>query len=166
MDETLAEAYTTLGWTTSAYEWNWQRAEQYFRRALELKPSYAMGHMTYAFFLAWEGRFEESIAEDLRARELDPLSPRIMSHLGLMYHLARDYDHAIELYEETLTRYPNFSRARWDLARAYYDKGQYKRAIEEFQEAMKVPDRAQLEALRASRSSAEPLPRRGEGLRL
>ena len=43
LDETLAEAYTTLGWTTSAYEWNWQRAEQYFRRALELKDQLRHG---------------------------------------------------------------------------------------------------------------------------
>jgi eukaryotic-like serine/threonine-protein kinase len=139
LDETLAEPYTTLGWTTAAYEWNWSRAEQYFRRAVELKPSYAVGHMTYAHFLAWEGRFEEAIAADLRARELDPLSPRIMSHLGLMYYLARHYDRAIELYEETLTRYPNFARVRWDLGRAYYEKGQYQRAITEFEEAIRAP---------------------------
>ena len=94
--------------------------------------------MWYAFFLAWVGRFDEAIAADLRARELDPLSPRIMGHLGLMYHLARQYDRAIQLYQETVARYPNFARTHWDLGRAYFDQGQYPRAIAEFEEALRL----------------------------
>jgi eukaryotic-like serine/threonine-protein kinase len=139
LDRTLAEPHTALGWTTAVYEWDWSQAEQHFRKALELRPSYAVGHLLYAWFLAWEGRFDQAISEDLRARELDPLSPRIMAHLGAVYNVARQYDRAIEIYRETLTRYPNFSRARWDLGRAYYHKGEYERAIAEFEEAMKVP---------------------------
>jgi serine/threonine protein kinase/Tfp pilus assembly protein PilF len=169
LDETLAEPYTALGWTTAAYEWNWSRAEQYFRRALELKPSYAVGHMTYAHFLAWEARFEEAIGEDLRARELDPLSPRIESHLGLMYYLARQYDRAIELYEETLTRYPNFVRARWDLGRAYFEKGQYQRAIAEFEQAIKVPGQSSTGSATSIAELARALARagrRGEALKI
>ena len=74
----------------------------------------------------------------MKARELDPLSPRVMSHLGAVYHVARQYDRAIDLYQQTLARFPTFVRARWDLGRAYFDKGQYQRAIAEFEEALRL----------------------------
>jgi eukaryotic-like serine/threonine-protein kinase len=139
LDGTLAEPHTALGWATAVYDWDWSGAEQHFRRALELRPSYAVGHMFYAWFLAWEGRFEQAISEDLVARELDPLSARIMAHLGAVYEVAGQYDRAIEIYTETLARYPTFARARWDLGRAYFDKRQYQEALAEFERAKALP---------------------------
>jgi tetratricopeptide (TPR) repeat protein len=44
-----------------------------FRRAIELNPSYAYAHDQFALGLAFQGRFDESIAEIWRAAELDPL---------------------------------------------------------------------------------------------
>jgi serine/threonine-protein kinase len=147
LDSTVAAAHSALGWITAAYEWDWAGAERHHRRALDLDPNYSMGHMRYAWFLAWEGRLDEAIAEDLRARELDPLSARVIAHLGLMYHLAGHYNRAIELYQETISRYPRFVRVRFDLGRAYYDQGLYQEAVTVFEEALRMRGRSKSSAM-------------------
>src|SRR6266567_2201346 len=44
LDETLAEAHTSLGRVLAAYDWDWANAEKEFKRALELNPRYAIAH--------------------------------------------------------------------------------------------------------------------------
>jgi Tfp pilus assembly protein PilF len=44
------------------YDWDWTAADQAFRRAIELRPSYVVGHSWYGLYLAEMGRFEEAIA--------------------------------------------------------------------------------------------------------
>ena len=36
IDDTLAEAYVSLAYTTAVYEWNWEGAEKGFKQALEI----------------------------------------------------------------------------------------------------------------------------------
>jgi hypothetical protein len=53
------------------HEWQWPRAEEHCLRALELAPTAAEVHHEYAMP---QGRFEEALARNRRARELDPFS--------------------------------------------------------------------------------------------
>jgi hypothetical protein len=48
-------------------------------------------HYDYAQYLAAQGRFEESIAEDRRAQELDPVSPRTVGIIGYYYLAAEEW---------------------------------------------------------------------------
>ncbi|MGD8816785.1 MAG: protein kinase [Acidobacteriota bacterium] len=77
LDDSSAEAHTSLAVFKLFYEYDWAGAEVEFRRAFELNPSYAYAHDQFALGLAFQGRFEESIAESQRAAELDPLNPQI-----------------------------------------------------------------------------------------
>jgi hypothetical protein len=56
LDDGLAEAHGTLAWLRHFYDWDWPGAEKEYRRALELNPGYATGHMRYAVYLADVGR--------------------------------------------------------------------------------------------------------------
>src|SRR5207237_3582247 len=60
IDETLAEAHTSLAFLRLIYEWDWSGAEREFKRALELKENYATAHQWYALYLTARGRFEEA----------------------------------------------------------------------------------------------------------
>src|ERR1700688_591723 len=40
LDDTLAEARTSRGMVYFYYEWNWEKAEQEFQRAIALNPYY------------------------------------------------------------------------------------------------------------------------------
>ncbi|MGH9966477.1 MAG: protein kinase domain-containing protein [Pyrinomonadaceae bacterium] len=82
IDETLAEAHTMLAMILLQYDWDWLAAEREFRRAIEIDPNYALGRSFLAWHLAAMGRFDESIEEDKRALDLDPLSPAVNADLG------------------------------------------------------------------------------------
>ena len=91
LDETLAEAHTSLGWVTFIYDWDWAGAEREFRRAIELNPRYATARQWYSWFLVAMGRFEEALAEGRAAVELDPASVSIRRSLGWLQYYARQH---------------------------------------------------------------------------
>jgi serine/threonine protein kinase/tetratricopeptide (TPR) repeat protein len=77
LDDTSAEAHTSLAVFKLFYEYDWEGCEREFRRAFTLNPNYAFAHDQFGLALAFQGRFDEAIAEGKRAAELDPLSPQI-----------------------------------------------------------------------------------------
>src|SRR5260370_20002408 len=73
IDDSLAEAHTSLGLVKEHFEWDWAGAEKEFKRAIELNPNLATAHHLYGDYLTNMGRFDEGIAETKKARELQPL---------------------------------------------------------------------------------------------
>jgi TolB-like protein/DNA-binding winged helix-turn-helix (wHTH) protein/Tfp pilus assembly protein PilF len=142
IDGTIAEAHVSLavGYYKNLFEW--EAAEASFRRALELNPSYSIGHHWYGVFLMATGRHEEAIAEMKRAIELDPLSLIFNTDLGSALYFARQYDLAIEQLQKTVEMDRYFFRAHWNLGLAYEAKGMYKEAIAELQQATELSGRA------------------------
>lgn len=94
LDESLAEAHTSLAWSMFIYDWDWEGAAQEFRRAIELDPRYATAHQWHAFSLASRGRLDEALLEGHVAQELDPGSVSIRRTLGWLYYYARRYPQA------------------------------------------------------------------------
>src|SRR5262249_2952541 len=94
LDPSLAEAHTSLAYPKLYYDWDWPGAEREFQRALELNPNYATAHHWYHEYLTAMGRFEEGLAEILRAQELDPLSLIINTDVGWGLYFTRQYDQA------------------------------------------------------------------------
>jgi len=74
IDDSLAEAHTSLGVVFDDFEWKFNEAEQQYRRAIELNPRYALAHQRLGQLLAEKGRFDEAKAESRLALELDQLS--------------------------------------------------------------------------------------------
>ena len=75
LDSNLSETRTALA-VTLAGDRDFARAEQEFKRALELNPSDARAHYWYSVLLVALGRGEEALREANRAQELDPFAPR------------------------------------------------------------------------------------------
>lgn len=133
LDELLAEAHTSLAYIKTIYDWDWGGAEKEFKRGIELKSSDEWSHEAYGWYLAAMGRFDESIAQMKRAREVDPLSLPAIAHLGVPLFYARRYDDAIERFQEALEMDPDCGYIRFRLALAYAQKGMYEEAIAELQ---------------------------------
>ena len=95
LDPELAEARATLG---SVYfdEYDPRRAEEEFKRAIELKPSYTITHLWYSMLLVTELRWDEAMNEAEKAVELDPLTGSTVRILGICYHMKRDFRKATE----------------------------------------------------------------------
>jgi len=135
LDNSLAEAQTSLATVQFNYDWNWPAAAGGFQRAIELNPSYATAYQRYSLYLMAMGRTGESLAQMNRARELDPLSISMSFSLGWRLYMARQYDQAISQLRNTLEMDPNFALPRMVLGQAYEQKGLYPQAIAELQKA-------------------------------
>ena len=135
LDDTIAEAHTSLAMVRFSYDWNWPEAEREFRRAIELNPSYATGHKTYAVFLGSMRRMDESVAQARLAVAADPVSLAVNDVLGEMLTYAGRYDEAIEQLLKTLELDPNFAMARESLGYAYDLKGMKAEAAEQLSRA-------------------------------
>jgi eukaryotic-like serine/threonine-protein kinase len=135
LDDTLAEAHTSLGYIRLNYDWDWLGAEREFKRAIELDPNYANAHHWYSHYLTAMSRPEESLAESKRALGLDQLDLVMNVHLGWHYFNARQYDLAIEQFRKTLEIDPNYGLTHWYLGQAYALKGMYAEAQTELRKA-------------------------------
>ncbi len=132
IDDSLAEAHNVLAYIKFIFEWDWEGADRTFKHAIALNPNYATAHQWYAEYLTAMGRFEEALTEFNRAQDIDPLSLIVNAIKGWSFKYAREYDRAIEQYQKTLEMDPNFRPAHAYLGSAYFDKGMYEEALEEY----------------------------------
>jgi TolB-like protein/Tfp pilus assembly protein PilF len=132
IDDTLAEAQTSLAFLRFRFDWAWSDAEREFTHAITLNPRYARAHHWYALFLAAMGRHNEAVVEINHALELDPLAVTINTAAGRISHFARRYDDAIEQFKKTLDLDPQFIPAHFDLGAAYEQKSMFQEALMEF----------------------------------
>lgn len=76
LDENLPEAHKARAVIAFDGDWDIEKAQQHFERALELRPGYASAHNLYSQTLTIPlSRADEARQHLDRARELDPLSP-------------------------------------------------------------------------------------------
>lgn len=146
LDDTLAEAHTSLAFIYWHYDWNWPAAEREFQHALLLNPSYPTAHHWHAFFLVSQGQLEQAVQEIRRAQESDPLSSIINTDVGEILFYDRQYDQAIAQERQTLEMSPDFILAWRLMAVAYLQKHDYEKALATMHRAMQIPgDRLLLE---------------------
>ncbi|MBL7136261.1 MAG: tetratricopeptide repeat protein, partial [Candidatus Marinimicrobia bacterium] len=137
IDDTLAQAHTSLGCVKSIYDWDWEEAEREFKQAIKLNPKYETAYHWYSInYLIPNSRFEEAIVNIKRAQDLDPLSLIINTTVGLVFYYARHYEQAIEQYKKTLEMDPNFGVAYFFLGWAYEQKAMFEEAISALQKAV------------------------------
>jgi len=139
LDNSLAEAHTSLAHVLVNYDWNWSEAEKEFKRSIELNSDYATAHQWYAIhYLTATGQLEEALREMKKALELEPTSLVMNSFLGAtLYYMGR-YDEAIDQCRKTLEMDPNFAVAHWHLGLAYEQKQMFDAAIAEFQKSVSL----------------------------
>jgi TolB-like protein/DNA-binding winged helix-turn-helix (wHTH) protein/Tfp pilus assembly protein PilF len=144
LDPTLAEAETSLATLKFNYDWDWSGAEEDFRRAIQLNPSYATAYQRYSLYLMTMGRIQDSFEQINNARELDPLSISINFSLGWRLYMARQYDRAIEQLNNTLEMDPSYELPYLALGQAYEQNGDFTHAITVLHKAVDVSHGAPL----------------------
>ena len=138
IDDSLAEAHTSLAFVNMHYEWDWAGSQKEFNRALELNPNYATAHQWYAVWLMAQGKTAASLEEERLAQRADPLSIIIKTDTAqLLIYAGRD-DEATEQAQRALEIDPAFPLAHLYLANAYIEKENYPAAITEFQKVLAI----------------------------
>jgi TolB-like protein/Tfp pilus assembly protein PilF len=135
LDPHLAEAWTAAGAIADS-QFQLERAETMYRRAIALNGNYATAHQWLSITLSDLGRRQEAVVEAERAVALDPLSAVINSRLGVARgEVGRFQDalvalnHAIEIDPAMVAAYINLGElhasgfGRLDTAVAWYEKG-------------------------------------------
>ena len=131
LDDSLAEAHTSLGLIKAYFDWDWRGAEVDLVRAIELNPGSGWARDWYGWFLATLGRFDESISQLERARALDPLSPGMSGDLGLAHMLKGDYDSATVHLDRALALAPDHWAPKLIKTWMYQRKGDFAAAVRE-----------------------------------
>jgi len=136
LNPTLAEAYEATGHIEFLAGFNWQKAEDDYKRAIQLNPGFATAHQRYALILATLGKHAEAVEEIKKAQELDPLSKIINTDAGLIHLLMDNPNKAIDKCKEVLETDPAFSVALFIQGLAYEQIEQTEFAISNFQKAV------------------------------
>ena len=136
IDDTLAEAHTSLAHVRHWYDWDWPEARKQYETAIELNPNYATAHQWYAEYFSTLGKHEEGMEEAERSRELDPLSPIVGTQLAGVCYVARKYDLAVEEFTRVLEMDRDFVYAHFLLSWVYVQLSRYDEAIAEVQKAI------------------------------
>lgn len=134
-DDNLAEAHTSLASIKAVADWDWQGAENEYRRAIELNPNYPTAHHWYGAQLFLQGRFDQALQEMRKAQQLDPLSLAINKDFAVALLYARDYDKALEQCRKTLEIEPHFGAMFTYIAQIYQLQGKYAEATAELEKA-------------------------------
>jgi TolB-like protein/DNA-binding winged helix-turn-helix (wHTH) protein/Tfp pilus assembly protein PilF len=133
LNDSLADAHTSLAFVEMQYEWDWQGSEKEFKRALELNPNYATAHQWYAVWLMSQGKQDAALEEERLAQEADPLSTIIKTDTAQLLVYAGRYDEAVQQAQRALEIDPGFLLGHNYLAVAYTAKRNYQAAISEYQ---------------------------------
>ena len=109
LDDTLSEAYSASAFVSCAYEWNWDRAEMEFQKALAHSPADIQPVVWRALFLlSWvHGRHDEAVALSRRAIAFDPLSGFAHWMAAYCFAMAGRMDEAFDAVRESIAREPN-----------------------------------------------------------
>ena len=141
IDDTSAEAHTSLGQILLFYDFDFAGSTREFKRAITLNPNYATAHHWYGSGPpTCLGEFDRGIAELKRAQQLDPLSLIINADLGGAFVAARRYDEAITQLRKTIEMDPRFYFAHWNLGEALELKGQLPEAVAEYKKAAELDE--------------------------
>jgi len=136
LDGGLADAHSLLGFLKFAVDFDWIGAEREFTWAMDLNPSSAIAYGMYALALSAQERYDEAIAMQQRAKELDPLAPVISSDLASTLLRAGRHDEAAQEAQRLLAVEPRFPMGHSTLGWAYLKLGSRDEGFAELEKAV------------------------------
>lgn len=139
LDPNLAEARLSMG--TALYSVLGPYAsEKELDRAVELNPKQSLIYDQYGWTFSAMGRFDDAIAAEKKALELDPLNIFFNTNLAFFHYWARRYEEATTQIRKTLELDPNNAFAHAILGWCLIGKGNKAEAMAEFQKAASLDD--------------------------
>ena len=102
IDELSGEAWAALAEAQLYYDWDWQKAEKTFQRAIQLSPSLDHAYAHYAYLLMLLGRNEEAVAMSEKALDLSPVDPLWAGFTAWLYMLEGRWEEAEQVSQECL----------------------------------------------------------------
>ena len=146
LENNSGDVHAAAGMNQVFWKYNWEQAEIHFRAALRLSPSSSSVHHLYAlWWLRPQGRFEEAVAENKLALELDPLSPFLRVVQGYLLYLAGKENAAVSVCEAALNFDDRNFLAHRILGHILQKQGKAQEANEAYGRAVGLPGSSPVE---------------------
>jgi uncharacterized protein (TIGR02996 family) len=111
-------------------EWDWEKSEKEFLRALAINPNDATARIWYAQLLCTQQRPDEALMQGQLAFELDPQNPLMKIWYGAILEWNGDCETALALAEEIIAVDPEHFVANIVIGAAALECGDYDKVIE------------------------------------
>jgi serine/threonine-protein kinase len=134
IDSELGEGHCALAYVTFVSEFDWTGAEREFKRALELTPGNADAYDLYGRMCASLERYDEAIALQRRAQELDPLVHKV--DLATAYLRAGAYDEALQAATRATDLDPQYARGHATIGWVLVLQGRHDEGLARLQTAV------------------------------
>jgi serine/threonine-protein kinase len=129
--EDLAESHSAMGMVLAVADWDWTAAEQEFRRALHLKPSFTFARMAYATTcLCPQRRHEEALDQLRQGVRTDPVSAFLRTVLGQTLVLSGRIEAAFDELRQAVDLEADFVFGHVTLALAHLADGSWQEALD------------------------------------
>jgi serine/threonine protein kinase len=139
LDPDLAEAHYLSAMIAHLVDWDWEKSEKEFLRALAINPSDALSRGLYAHLLLILHRKDESLAQNELARSLDPLNPMMkLTNIGTLLH-AGEYQASLSLAEEAVAEDPDNFNLNQMIEIAAYRLKQYDKVLRAVRHVLPFP---------------------------
>jgi serine/threonine protein kinase/Tfp pilus assembly protein PilF len=134
LDPELGDAHGIAGLIHFTLDFDWERAERDFVRALELSPGIAEIHDHYSWLCNSVGRYSDALREVRRAHELDPTLAQ--SDIATTLLRAERYTEALAEAKRNLAALPDSSRCHSNLGWALIFNGEPQAGLAELERAV------------------------------
>jgi tetratricopeptide (TPR) repeat protein len=124
------------------------KAEENFKKAIELKSDYAPAHFNLAILWQAQGKISEAISKMEETKNLAPFDVGLAFQLGVTYYQKGDYQKAKEELERAISISPNYANALYFLGLTYDQLGDKEKAIEKFKKVSELnPENEELKKI-------------------
>ena len=130
LDPDFASSHYISALISVWWDWNWEKGEKEFLKALAINPNDAMSRIYYAHLLMILQRSNEALTQGQLVVELDPLNPLILALYAVVLGDAGEYQEACRYAENAVAGYPESFFTQHRLGAAYYNIGEFKKAFE------------------------------------
>jgi len=142
-----------------------EKSQDYFKKAIALKPDYAQAYYQLALTYEAQGKTEEAITtlETIKNNapflvDYDPLGDvGLAFELGVLYYRNEEYTKSQTEFERAVSLNPSYSNARYFLGLVYDKNGNKARAIDQFKVIKTLnPDNKEIDIILANLEKGLP----------
>ncbi len=130
LDPDYSDSHYTSAVIAVWTEWNWEKGEKEFLKALAINPNDAYSRIYYSHLLMILQRSDEALTQGQLAVDLDPMNSLILALFVVVLGDANDYQAAYAYAEKAVAADPENDFAFHRLRCASYDFGKYDKAFE------------------------------------
>ena len=120
-------------------EWNWEKSEREFLKALAINPNDALSRIFYAQLLGVLLRYDEALLQGKLAFDLDPLNPNMMSWYGALLAGVGDCKTSLAILEDVVAADPENYLANAVIELAGFLCKDYNKAIKAARYSLPIP---------------------------